>query len=136
MGTFESYDKEQLSYGHLHIALSDSLGNVIGGHLMNGSIIHTTAEVTLIENHQFQFQRIWDESTGFNELRVKRTPVLKSKHECKWLKILLDKKRLYLKQLTFRFITTIQNMFMKMIFSIYENFKVAIYPKHIFSNAR
>jgi len=32
---------------HLHIALSDDQGQVIGGHLMEGSLVYTTAEIVI-----------------------------------------------------------------------------------------
>jgi hypothetical protein len=34
---------------HLHIAVSDSTGRTIGGHLMEGSLVYTTAEIAVGE---------------------------------------------------------------------------------------
>ena len=34
--------------GHLHISLSDSKGMTLGGHLMPGSAVFTTAEIVLV----------------------------------------------------------------------------------------
>ncbi len=35
------------SGSHLHAAISDNIGNIIGGHLKKGSIIYTTAEIVI-----------------------------------------------------------------------------------------
>ncbi len=56
---------------HLHTAIADSTGNVIGGHLMNGCIIYTTAEIIIGELSQFTFMRSPDSHTGFLELDIK-----------------------------------------------------------------
>ncbi len=56
---------------HLHTAIADSTGNVIGGHLMNGCIIYTTAEIIIGELSQFTFMRSPDPHTGFLELDIK-----------------------------------------------------------------
>ena len=57
---------------HLHVSLSDADGKVIGGHLKDGCIIYTTAEIVIGEIDNFVFTREIDESTGFNELVVKQ----------------------------------------------------------------
>jgi predicted DNA-binding protein with PD1-like motif len=56
---------------HLHIALSDPDGAVVGGHLISAKIF-TTAEVILHEITRIRFSRKFDQSTGFNELDVIR----------------------------------------------------------------
>lgn len=56
---------------HLHISLSDKEGNLIGGHLKQGCLIFTTAEVVIVEISDLVFDREPDETTGFNELVVK-----------------------------------------------------------------
>lgn len=55
---------------HLHIAIADSNGKVIGGHLLDGCIIYTTAEIMIGITENFSFHRSFDEQTGFNELEV------------------------------------------------------------------
>jgi predicted DNA-binding protein with PD1-like motif len=55
---------------HLHIAIADSNGKVIGGHLSDGCIIYTTAEIAIGIAEDFGFHRSFDEKTGFNELEV------------------------------------------------------------------
>jgi uncharacterized protein len=58
-------------YGvHLHIAISNETGEIIGGHLSNGSIIYTTAEIVMGESKKFIFCRKFDEQTGYNELKI------------------------------------------------------------------
>ncbi len=55
---------------HLHISFSDSEGNVIGGHVKDGCIIHTTVELTLLESPHLTFERVVDPQTGFDELTI------------------------------------------------------------------
>lgn len=55
---------------HIHISVSDSNGNTIGGHLKDGCIVNTTAEVCLQIFDDIQFSRKYDPSTGYNELVI------------------------------------------------------------------
>lgn len=55
---------------HLHITLSDSRGQVIGGHLMEGSTIYTTAEIVLGIVPDTIFKREIDPLTGYRELTI------------------------------------------------------------------
>jgi len=55
---------------HLHIAVSDERGQVVGGHLMNGSHIYTTAEIVLGILPDLAFNRVHDPVTGFKELGI------------------------------------------------------------------
>jgi uncharacterized protein len=55
---------------HLHISLSDETGACLGGHLLEGSVVWTTAEVTILESKSHRFLRKLDNSTGFRELVV------------------------------------------------------------------
>ena len=55
---------------HLHIAISDKEGKVIGGHLKNDSIVGITAEVVIGEIDKIRFHRKYDKQTGFKELVV------------------------------------------------------------------
>lgn len=57
---------------HLHISLSDKLGNVIGGHLKDGCLVYTTAEIVLGEIKDKIFTREEDKQTGFKELIIKQ----------------------------------------------------------------
>jgi predicted DNA-binding protein with PD1-like motif len=57
--------------GHFHIAVSNNDGEVFGGHLKEGTIIHPTAEVVLGHIEDVVFAREMDEETGFEELVVK-----------------------------------------------------------------
>lgn len=56
---------------HLHISASDSEGKTIGGHLKNGCIVNTTAEVVILEIKDVEFSREFDESTGYEELVIR-----------------------------------------------------------------
>lgn len=56
---------------HLHISVSDSKGNTIGGHLLDGSHIYTTAEIAFGVLPDLKFEREIDSTYGFSELVVK-----------------------------------------------------------------
>ncbi|MGZ3775023.1 MAG: PPC domain-containing DNA-binding protein [Pseudobdellovibrionaceae bacterium] len=60
---------------HLHISLSNNEGQVIGGHLMDGSEIYTTAEIILLENTALCFSRETDVVTGYKELMIKKREI-------------------------------------------------------------
>jgi predicted DNA-binding protein with PD1-like motif len=55
---------------HLHIAVADSQGAVIGGHLCAGSLVHTTAELVIGLLPEWRFSRELDLATGYAELRI------------------------------------------------------------------
>jgi len=57
---------------HLHIALSDSEGKVIGGHMKPGCIVHTTVELVLANEPALRFHREIDPKTGFDELQIEQ----------------------------------------------------------------
>ena len=55
---------------HLHIAVSLRDGRCVGGHLLEGCLIHTTAELVLGELTDVAFRRPVDAETGYRELTV------------------------------------------------------------------
>ncbi|MCL4819133.1 MAG: DUF296 domain-containing protein [Vicinamibacteria bacterium] len=55
---------------HLHLAISDGQGRTVGGHLMEGSIVYTTAEIAIGELEALAFSRETDARTSFRELVV------------------------------------------------------------------
>ncbi|MEO0349800.1 MAG: PPC domain-containing DNA-binding protein [Cyanobacteria bacterium P01_A01_bin.15] len=55
---------------HLHMAVSDSEGRVTGGHLMDTSLIYTTAEIVLGIVPNTVFKRETDPLTGYRELTI------------------------------------------------------------------
>lgn len=57
---------------HLHISLSDSTGRTIGGHLVEGCQIYTTAEIVIGEARGIVFTRAADKLTGYKELTIRR----------------------------------------------------------------
>jgi predicted DNA-binding protein with PD1-like motif len=65
VGTLSTYGS------HLHICLSDQDGKTIGGHLVDGCIIYTTAEIVIGISEDFIFLRSVDETTGYQELEIK-----------------------------------------------------------------
>ncbi len=55
---------------HLHISLADKNGKTIGGHLKEGCIIYTTAEIVIGNTKNITFTRTLDNQTGFKELKI------------------------------------------------------------------
>lgn len=60
-----------VSGSHLHLSISDSTGKTIGGHLMPGCKIYTTAEIVLQSTGQYEFTREKDGTTPWEELQVR-----------------------------------------------------------------
>lgn len=58
---------------HLHVCLSDEKGETIGGHLLEGCIVYTTAEIVIVELPGLRFDRVEDPKTGFRELEIRAT---------------------------------------------------------------
>jgi predicted DNA-binding protein with PD1-like motif len=56
---------------HIHVALSDKEGKVIGGHLKDGCIVAYTVEVVIGIFDDVEYLREFDKETRFNELVVK-----------------------------------------------------------------
>lgn len=57
---------------HLHICLTDSFGLAVGGHLLDGCIVYTTAELVIGEAMELEFSREIDPQTGYLELSVEK----------------------------------------------------------------
>ena len=56
---------------HAHIGAISTRMDVFGGHLMQGCIVHTTMEITLLDlSEDVQAERIFDSETGYDELNV------------------------------------------------------------------
>lgn len=55
---------------HLHISIADSTGRTIGGHLLEGNRIYTTAEIILQEDPSLVFTREKDGTTPWEELQI------------------------------------------------------------------
>lgn len=56
---------------HLHLAVADSTGQLLGGHLLDGCRVYTTAEVVLTELPELEFTREPDPVTTWRELRIR-----------------------------------------------------------------
>ena len=56
---------------HLHISVSDEELTTYGGHLKDGCIVNTTAEVVILELKNYAFNREMDDTTGYKELVIK-----------------------------------------------------------------
>ncbi|HMK04996.1 MAG TPA: PPC domain-containing DNA-binding protein [Ferruginibacter sp.] len=55
---------------HIHISTSDSTGKTIGGHLLEGCTIYTTAEIVVLSSNELVFKREKDGTTDWEELQV------------------------------------------------------------------
>ena len=56
---------------HLHLSVSDSTGRTLGGHLLAGCRVYTTAEIVLVALPKLEFTRETDPTFGYKELVVK-----------------------------------------------------------------
>ena len=57
---------------HMHMSISDSTGKTIGGHLSEGNIIYTTAEIVIQSDDLLIFKREKDGSTPWEELQIEK----------------------------------------------------------------
>ena len=57
---------------HLHLSVGREDGTIIGGHLLDGCIVYTTAEIVIEETAEFIFHREHDGKTGWKELRIEK----------------------------------------------------------------
>lgn len=57
---------------HLHLSFSDSTGTTLGGHLLPGSLVYTTAEIVIGESTDLEFTREQDGTTPWEELQIKK----------------------------------------------------------------
>ena len=55
---------------HLHIALSKEDLSTVGGHLAEGCIVNTTAEIVLLELEDVAFGAAYDADTGYDEITI------------------------------------------------------------------
>lgn len=58
---------------HIHISVAKRSGEVVGGHLLDNSVIDTTAELVMLSYPSYRFTREFDNNTGFTELVVTKT---------------------------------------------------------------
>jgi predicted DNA-binding protein with PD1-like motif len=63
---------------HLHVSLSDKTGATVGGHLTEGCIIYTTAEIVIGATDEIVFSRETDAETTFKELKIRPRKVKKA----------------------------------------------------------
>ena len=55
---------------HVHISLSRRDGACVGGHLVPGCLVNTTAELVIADLPQLEFRRPLEPATGYGELSV------------------------------------------------------------------
>lgn len=55
---------------HLHICISDHSGKTLGGHLLAGCKVYTTAEIVIGATTAYEFNRKKDGTTEWKELQV------------------------------------------------------------------
>jgi uncharacterized protein len=64
---------------HLHLSVSDSTGRTVGGHLLAGNLVYTTAELVIGVLPDVMFVREPDPAFGYRELVVQ--PLVKNKKQ-------------------------------------------------------
>jgi uncharacterized protein len=57
---------------HLHASVSLPDGRVLGGHVMPGCIVRTTAELLIARLTDWELRRALDPATGYAELQARR----------------------------------------------------------------
>lgn len=62
------------SGSHLHLSVADSTGRTIGGHLLDGNLVYTTAELVVGVLDDVEFRREEDPTFGYKELVVHPAP--------------------------------------------------------------
>ena len=55
---------------HLHVSISDGEGVTVGGHLVSGCKIYTTAEIVIAAFPDVVYKREFAEDSGYDELTV------------------------------------------------------------------
>lgn len=56
---------------HIHASVSDLDFNVQGGHIMDGCIVQTTAELVIIELESYELSRSKDLLSGYKSLKIR-----------------------------------------------------------------
>ncbi len=57
---------------HLHLSLSDQEGHTLGGHLVPGNTVYTTAEIVLVSFPEMVYRREMCHQSGYPELVVEQ----------------------------------------------------------------
>jgi len=57
---------------HFHITVADKNGKATGGHLKEGSVVRTTAELVIGADDSVKYLREKDEASGYMELKVEK----------------------------------------------------------------
>ncbi|MBU2897831.1 PPC domain-containing DNA-binding protein [Vibrio hepatarius] len=58
------------THQHIHLSVANETGKVIGGHLLDNTIIDTTAELIIHHYPDLRFSRQHDNTTGYSELVI------------------------------------------------------------------
>lgn len=58
--------------GHLHLSVSDGEGRTAGGHLKEGNIVYTTAEIAIGSLPEVRYTREKDSTFGYDELVIRK----------------------------------------------------------------
>jgi len=69
MGNIAVNEKDEIIV-HRHIVVSNEKSEAFGGHLMKGSVVGATAELVIVEAVGVKLQRVFDEKTKLNLLKL------------------------------------------------------------------
>lgn len=58
------------SESHLHISVSDKEYQMLGGHILHGSLVYNTAEIVIVELDSYELARDRNEVSGYKELHI------------------------------------------------------------------
>jgi uncharacterized protein len=58
------------SSAHLHLSIADGEGKMQGGHLLEGNLIYTTAELVVVDLIDLRFEREVDPAYNYAELTI------------------------------------------------------------------
>mmetsp|Transcript_32409 Transcript_32409/g.52220 ORF Transcript_32409/g.52220 Transcript_32409/m.52220 type:complete len:149 (+) Transcript_32409:13-459(+) len=72
-GTMECNDDSSEASEHLHMSVSDHDCNVFGGHVVEGCIVRTTAEIVIGVGEGMALSRALDDRSGYEELYIVET---------------------------------------------------------------
>jgi predicted DNA-binding protein with PD1-like motif len=56
---------------HLHVGLAGATGQCVGGHVLQGCLVRTTAELVLGIVPYTEFRRVLDPETGYPEMEIR-----------------------------------------------------------------
>lgn len=57
---------------HIHVSFSDDKGVTVGGHLSDGCLVGSTAEIVICSIDNYKLTRRFEDTTGYKELNIEK----------------------------------------------------------------